>query len=160
MPVPPFIVELRRHVGHIPLWLIGATAVVLREDGEGPTRLLLVRRADTGEWAPVSGIVDPGEEPHVCAVREVHEETCVEVAVERLVWMSVTEMVTHRNGDQAQYLDHTFRCHWVAGEPTVGDDESLEARWWSVDDLPPIRDLYGDRIRCALANVPETRLGR
>ena len=31
MPIPEFIVDLRRHVGHAPLWLPGCTAVVLRE---------------------------------------------------------------------------------------------------------------------------------
>ncbi len=57
MPIPPFIVELRKHIGHAPLWLLGATAVVLDDED----RVLLVRRSDTGHWAAISGIVEPGE---------------------------------------------------------------------------------------------------
>ena len=52
MATPPYIAELRRHVGHAPLWLMGANVLVVR-DGE----VLLVRRSDTGEWAPIGGIV-------------------------------------------------------------------------------------------------------
>ena len=154
MPIPDFVVELRRHVGHAPLWLVGATAVVVH-DG----RLLLAQRADDGTWAPVTGIVDPGEEPHAAAVREVEEETCVRVRVERLAQVSATPLVTHVNGDQAYYLDHTFACTWVAGEPRVGDDESLAVGWFPLDDLPPMPSLVRERVAHALAGGP-TVLGR
>ena len=46
----------------------GVTAVVLNP---ARTRLLVVRRADDGRWTPVTGIVDPGEEPARAAEREV-----------------------------------------------------------------------------------------
>lgn len=63
-------------------------------------RVLLVKRADDGAWTPVAGIVDPGEQPHLAALREVLEETGVTAKLERLVWLTVTEMVTYENGDQ------------------------------------------------------------
>ena len=72
MPVPDFIIELREKVGHSMLWLSGATAVVLRSSNDGE-QVLLVRRADDGAWSPVAGIVDPGEDPHVTAIREAAE---------------------------------------------------------------------------------------
>lgn len=160
MPIPDFITTLRRHVGTDPLWLIGVTAVVLRPAAGGTEEVLLVHRADTREWAPVGGIVEPGEETHVSVVREVREETCVDVEVERLVWVSTTDLVTHINGDQAWYLDHTFRCRWVAGDPMVGDDEATEVSWWPTSALPSMRPVYADRIRVVLADEPGTRLGR
>lgn len=145
-------------MGHAPLWLTGVTAVVLR-DTEGRQEVLLVRRADTDEWSPVTGIVEPGQEVHEAAVREVEEEASVVAQVDRLVWVSTTDMVTHVNGDQAQYVDHTFRLRWVAGEPAVGDDENHEARWWPVDDLPTMRPHFGDRVQVALGDDPQVRLG-
>ena len=78
MPIPDFVRDLRRHVGTAELWLPGVTAVV-RRGGD----VLLVQRSDTGEWAPVTGIVDPGEDPGVAARRDVQEETGVEVTVDR-----------------------------------------------------------------------------
>lgn len=158
MPIPPFITALRSRIGHDLLWMPGITAVVLRE-GERGTQVLLVRRSDNGRWTPVTGIVDPGEHPHVTAEREVLEEACVVAEVERLVWVRATGVVTHVNGDLAQYLDHTFRCRWVSGEPRPGDDESSDTGWFDVDALPPMQQLFLDRIACALANEPDVRLG-
>src|SRR5688572_26698157 len=84
MPTPDFVLELRRSVGQAELWMPGVTAVVRRGD-----EVLLVLRADNGEWAPVGGIVEPGEEPAVCAAREVLEETGVVARVDRLASTSV-----------------------------------------------------------------------
>jgi 8-oxo-dGTP pyrophosphatase MutT (NUDIX family) len=69
MAIPPFIAELRSLVGTRPLWLSAAVAVVLDEED----RILLARRADTGAWALIGGIVDPGEQPADTAVRECYE---------------------------------------------------------------------------------------
>ena len=135
MPTPPFITELRRHIGHAPLWLIGTAAVVLR-DGAAGEEVLLVRRADTGEWSLVSGIVDPGEHPVETIAREAMEETGVGIEVERMLWMVVDEPITYPNGDQCQYLDHGFLARWREGEAHVGDEESTEVGWFPVDALP------------------------
>ncbi|WP_106848029.1 NUDIX domain-containing protein [Blastococcus sp. Marseille-P5729] len=158
MPIPEFIVELRKHVGQAPLWLTGVTAVVLRETNAGQ-EVLMIRRSDTDEWAPVTGIVEPGQEVADAAVREVLEEASVHAVVERLVWVSTSALVTHVNGDQAQYVDHTFRMRCLSGEPAPGDDESTDARWWSVATLPAMRPVFAERIAVVLADEPECRLG-
>ena len=152
MPIPDFVRDLRRHVGTAQLWLPGVTAVVRRG-----TELLLVRRADTGVWAPVTGIVDPGEDPGVAARREVLEETGVEVTVDRLAWVQALSTITHVNGDRAAYLDHTFSCTYVAGNAHVGDDESTDVRWFPADDLPAVGPSLAARIECVLADEPFTR---
>jgi 8-oxo-dGTP pyrophosphatase MutT (NUDIX family) len=97
MPIPEFIVELRRAVGTAPLWLAGVTAVTIRDD-----KVLLVKRSDNGAWTPVTGIVEPGENPADCAVREVREETGASAQAVRLAWVHVTRPAVHSNGDQAQ----------------------------------------------------------
>lgn len=158
MPIPPYVAHLRTMVGTALLWMPGVTAVVLR-DGPRGTEVLLVRRSDNGQWTPVTGIVDPGEEPHVAAVREVLEEASVVAEVERLAWVWATDVVTHANGDLGQYLDHTFRCRWVSGEARPGDDESTDAGWFALDALPEMAQTFLDRIACAVANEAEVRLG-
>jgi 8-oxo-dGTP pyrophosphatase MutT (NUDIX family) len=130
MPIPDFIVELREMVGHHHLWLPGVTAVVRRDD-----EILLVQRADNGAWTPVTGIPDPGEEPAVAAVREVHEETGVRARADRLASTQVHGPITHVNGDVATYLDLTFVCTWLSGEAHVADDESRQVAWVRHDDL-------------------------
>ena len=135
MATPEFITELRRHVGHAPLWLIGTSVVVLRESSAGP-EVLLVRRSDTGEWTLVSGIADPGEHPAYTITREAREEAEVAIEVERLLWLVVDEPTVYSNGDQCQYLHHGFLARWTGGEARVGDEESTEVGWFPVGALP------------------------
>lgn len=159
MPTPDFILELRKHVGHSLLWLPGTTAVVLRPGPRGE-QVLCVQRSDDGSWTPICGIVEPGEDPHLAAVREAQEEAGVEIEVERLVWMSPTGRVQYDNGDQNDYLDHTFRARWVSGEPAVGDDESVAVGWFDVDRLPsPMSQTQQWRIRIAVLNPDDVVLG-
>jgi ADP-ribose pyrophosphatase YjhB (NUDIX family) len=145
-PIPEFVRDLRRHVGRDHLWLPGITAVVRRGD-----EVLLVRRSDNGEWAPIGGIVEPREEAAACAVREVREETGVEVTVDRLASTSVMRDVRHPNGDVASYLDLTFACTWRAGEARVADDESTDVGWFGTGALPPMRDVLRERIAAAVS---------
>lgn len=155
MPTPDFILELRRHVGTAPLWLTGVTAVVLREN-----QVLLVRRADNGAWTPVTGIVDPGEEPAVAAAREVLEEADVVATAERLASVAVTEMVVYDNGDRTQYLDLTFRFAYVSGEAHPADGENTDARWFDLDDLPAMSERMASRITDALPERGEALFHR
>lgn len=154
MPVPPFIAHLRRHIGTAQLWLMGANVAVLR-DGE----VLLVRRADTGEWALISGIVDPGENPAETAAREALEEAGVRIEVERMLWLVVNEPLTYSNGDRCQYLDHGFRARWIGGEARVADDESTEVAWFPVGALPePRQPRLESMVRLALEDPRDVAL--
>ena len=152
MATPDFILALREKIGSDPLWLSGVTAVVVRGD-----EILLVRRADTGDWTPVTGIVDPGEEPAVAAAREVLEEADVHADVEHLAWVHVTDMITYANGDRSSYLDLVFRLRWVSGEPAPADGENTEARWFPRDALPELSLDMRQRIEVALSPAPEAR---
>lgn len=153
MPTPEFVLSLREKIGHDLLWLPAVTAVVLREDG----RVLLARRSDNGNWGLVSGIVEPGEEPAVTAVRECLEETGVVAVVEDLVAVSAGEPVQYPNGDRCQFLDHTFRCRWVSGEARVNDDESLEVGWYDPAGTPVLPPLQRARLDAALTHDGRAR---
>jgi 8-oxo-dGTP pyrophosphatase MutT (NUDIX family) len=99
-------------------------------------RVLLGRRSDNGHLTPVTGIVDPGEEPADAAVRETLEEAGVVCRVERLAWVHQIPRVTYDNGDQSDYLDLAFRCAWVSGEPYPADGEMTEVGWYELAALP------------------------
>ncbi|MEO6510597.1 MAG: NUDIX domain-containing protein [Nocardioides sp.] len=155
MPIPEFVLEMRRMIGHHPMWLPGVTAVVSR--GE---EILLVKRADNGAWTPITGIPEPGEEPAVAAVREALEETGVVVTADRLASTSTFPDVVHANGDRASYLDLTFACTYVSGEAHVADDESSDVRWYPVDALPEMSESMRQRIADALSGEQAARFVR
>ena len=144
MSIPDFVVELRKSIGNKPLWLSGTTAVIFRGN-----EILLIKRAEDGEWSPITGVIDPGEEPADTAIREAKEEAGVVVLVHRLCSIGATPTITYSNGDQARYIDHTFRCDWVSGEPRPDNEETTDARWFPVDGMPQMKPLYQERIEAA-----------
>lgn len=150
MPIPEFIVQLRKKIGHDPLWLPGVGAVVINDAGQ----VLLVRRADSGTWALVTGILEPGEEPAFGLVREVFEETGVQVEVERLLSAVTLGPVTYPNGDVCRFLQLDFRCRYLSGSARVNDDESLEVGWFDSGRLPELDAGHRQAIAAALA-APE-----
>ena len=112
--------------------------------------VLLVRRADDGRWTPVTGIVDPGEQPAAAAVREVAEESGVVAVAERLALVHALSPMTYPNGDRSQYLDHVFSCRWIGGEPWPADGENTDARFFDLDALPDVSATMRLRLDTAL----------
>ncbi|MFF6832163.1 NUDIX domain-containing protein [Streptomyces sp. NPDC012438] len=151
MATPDFIRTLRETAGHQLLFLPGVSAVVFDDRG----RVLLGRRSDNGRWAIIGGIVEPGEQPADCAVREVYEETAVRCEAERIVIVeTLRKPVVYPNGDRCQFMDVTFRCRAVGGEARVNDEESTEVGWFDLDDLPEMKRFSLLRIEKALADEP------
>ncbi|MGC5247316.1 NUDIX hydrolase [Gordonia sp. DT219] len=149
MPIPEFIRDLRVHVGHSPLWLSGVSGVVVDDAG----RVLLARRADTDEWAVISGVLEPGEEPAHAIIREIAEETGIDAQVVRLTSVDVTPLITYPNGDQTRYLDVCFLARYRGGRPHVADDENTDVGWFDPADLPqPLAETTRLRLAKALAD--------
>lgn len=159
MTTPPFILELREKVGSLPLWLSGVTAVVVRGD-----EVLIIKRSDNGRWAPVAGIIEPGEHPADTAEREVLEEAGIVAEVERIAGIDVSASVTYPNGDSAQYLTVVARLRWVSGDPHPVDGEATEALWVPVDRLgdldPALSEASVRRIGWALSDDPAAAFRR
>ncbi|MEV6816340.1 NUDIX domain-containing protein [Micromonospora sp. NPDC051296] len=145
MGVPEYILRMRKHVGHDLLWLPSVSAVVRNDAGE----LLLGQRADDGRWSVVSGCVEPGEQPASAVVREVLEETGLEVEPLRLS-SALSHPHTYPNGDRCEYLNLGFHCRLLGGEMRVNDDESLDVRWFPPGRLPDLDEHARLVIRHAL----------
>jgi ADP-ribose pyrophosphatase YjhB (NUDIX family) len=105
-----------------------AGAIVLDASG----RLLLVRRGRPpaqGRWSLPGGRVEPGETPAQAAVREVREETGLDVVVSRLVGS------VRRPGPAGSvYLIDDFACTVRGGVLRAGDDAD-DARWVTAAEL-------------------------
>lgn len=158
MPTPEFIVNLRRHIGHQPLWLLGCSTVVLRQV-DGSPQVLLGRRADNGSWTTIDGIVEPLEPPELAAVRECLEETELHVSIERMVMVGVTGPIHYPNGDVCAFVDHVFRAHCTSGTAGTGDGENSSVRWFELSALPEgITPVSRRRVDAAVVNAPDVVL--
>lgn len=101
-----------------------AVAVVIVREG----RVLVMRRAPTkdaapGLWETVSGRIEPDEQPLAAAVREVREESGLEV---RVVPRPVDAYTIRRGSVPMVVL--VYRADWVAGEVRRSDEH--EAHVW------------------------------
>jgi ADP-ribose pyrophosphatase YjhB (NUDIX family) len=95
-------------------------------------RLLLIQRGQApaaGSWSVPGGRCRPGESPADACVREVAEETALEVAVVRLAGQ--VERAAPGGG---VYVIDDFVCRVVGGDLSAGDD-AADARWVSRGEL-------------------------
>jgi mutator protein MutT len=134
MPASPYHQKLREHIGHEVIYSPGTAAIIWNEVGE----ILLQRRSDDGQWGLPGGACEPGEEPAEAVVREVFEETGLQVIPVSLVGIFGGQDGFHEypNGDQMMFLGMVFVCRLVGGALTLDEDETLELRYFPLDQLP------------------------
>jgi ADP-ribose pyrophosphatase YjhB (NUDIX family) len=129
----------------------GVAAVIFRDGA-----VLLQRRDDNGKWGLPGGGVEPGESVAVAIVREVREETGLEVEPVRLIGVysdpANHQIITYPDGNVIHYVSSVFECAIRGGTLECGC-ESLELGFFAPDALPddtlPISRI---RIHDALAH--------
>jgi ADP-ribose pyrophosphatase YjhB (NUDIX family) len=105
-----------------------AVGTIIRTEDD---RLALVRRAiepGYGLWVFPGGYVDRGEEITAAAVREAREESGLEVRIEQLV-----NIYSYPG---ASPIIVVYTAVVTGGELCSDEDECLEARWFTADDIP------------------------
>jgi ADP-ribose pyrophosphatase YjhB (NUDIX family) len=112
----------------------GVAAVVLDAG-----RVLLVRRTDNGLWGLPSGHVEPGETVADAAVREVLEETGLQVRVSRLIGIysdPASQVVAYPDGRVCHFVTASFACTVTGGCLRPDGVEALAARFFPFDEMP------------------------
>ncbi len=146
MGISPYIKHLREKIGNEMLLLSAVSALIVDEQN----RILLHRASDDGKWYTIGGAIDPGEEPADAVVREAREETGLEVRPVRVVAVQTGEPIVYPNGHEVQYVGISFLCRVMEGKLGISD-ESLELRYFAIDELPELRPDQLQRIRHALS---------
>ena len=112
-------------------------------------KILLQQRADSGFWGMPGGQVELGESVEQGVVREVYEETGLEVRVERLIGIysgpESYPFMRYPNGAIVHYVTHVFICDPIAGALRLSA-ESTNIGYFAADALPA-QTLLSHRIR-------------
>jgi ADP-ribose pyrophosphatase YjhB (NUDIX family) len=108
-------------------------AVVLKDD-----KILLVRERSDNRWSMPGGFADINYSPSEVAVKEVAEEAGLEVKVNRL--LAVVDTDRHNFPPlEFHYYKLIILCDLIGGE-LRGSDETEEARFFNLDDLPELSE--------------------
>jgi 8-oxo-dGTP diphosphatase len=84
-----------------------------------------------GTWTMPGGKLDFGEKLHDGALREVKEETGIDMKAFEVV--SITNDIVHDD----HFVTVGFKCTDFRGEPrTMEPDEIVEWKWFDMDSLP------------------------
>ncbi len=101
---------------------------IVEQPGE---RVVLIKRRNPPEgWALPGGFVDEGEPLHAACVREVREETGLEVDLSE-------QFFTYSDParDPRKHTLSTVYIGWAEGDPK-GSDDAAEARAFPINELP------------------------
>ncbi|MYR41295.1 NUDIX domain-containing protein [Streptomyces sp. SID5910] len=98
-------------------------------------RLLLITRDDIGVEAISGGMVDPGESALSALVRELREETSLDLADHRPVILGKGVVDDWRNTDNAWVASLSALYLLPAPVTAVAGDDAADVNWWPFGSL-------------------------
>ena len=128
---------------------VGVGAVVWKD-----SKVLLIRRANdpgAGTWSLPGGTQEIGETIRETAIREVREETSVEI--KNLRFLGAFDSIQHDEGGRVlyHYTLINYEAFWVSGDPKPGEAET-EARFIAVEGLTDL-DLMDPMLNIILQSA-------
>src|SRR5579859_6720427 len=99
----------------------GCCAVIFDESHE---RILLTRRSDNGRWCLPGGRTEPGECVEETCLREILEETGLNIQITKLVgvYSSPDFIVEYADGNRYQLIALSFAAEVIGGQLEVTDE--------------------------------------
>ena len=117
--------------------------------------VLLLKRADNGWWCLPGGRMNARESVSEACLREVAEETGLQVRIKRLVgiYTDPHRITAYDDGNCFHFVSFAFEIEPTAGEIRISA-ESTAYRYFSVDELSNIQLLepHREQIRHALTD--------
>jgi ADP-ribose pyrophosphatase YjhB (NUDIX family) len=101
-------------IGQAAKLMVGTAAIIFDAARQ---KVLLTRRSDNGRWCLPGGRLEPGESAEEGCVREVWEETGLQVMVRRLVgiYSSPHRVIEYGDGSRHQIVAFSFEAEVIGG---------------------------------------------
>ena len=131
---------------------VTADCVVIGQDDDGSRKVLLIRRGHEPYkdcWAFPGGFLNMDETLEECARRELKEETGLTATGEIVELKSFSTVDRDPRG-------RTITVAYLVEMPLTearGADDAAEARWFPLDELPPLAFDHDEIIKVALARI-------
>jgi 8-oxo-dGTP pyrophosphatase MutT (NUDIX family) len=135
-----YVGKLRSLVGHQKLITPSIRAIIMDQEG----RILYIKRKGDGYWALPAGGIELDESITQCLVREVREETRLEVVKATLIAMytGAEYSFANRYGDEYKGFELLFRVDEWTGTLVGETDETTNIGFFAIDDLPSFSPGY------------------
>jgi ADP-ribose pyrophosphatase YjhB (NUDIX family) len=127
--------KLRKVVGTQKLIVNTVRAILLDDEG----RALFIKRRGDNKWGMPAGVMELDESVFDAMKREVKEETELDVLQATLIAIyssPTTQTFTDRWGNEHHVIEYLFRVDEWAGTLVKETDESVDAEFYSLDNLP------------------------
>ena len=133
---------------------VGCSAVIFDKNRD---KILLTRREDNNQWCLPGGGMEPGESASEACIREVEEETGLQVEIKRLIGVYTTshELIMYRDGNKIQLVALCFEAEIVGGELRLSC-ETTEYGYFSYQEIQEldlllnhmqrIKDAYSEEM--------------
>ncbi len=144
MAISEHLKMLRQKIGNEILQIPSVAAVIRNSDG----KILFVKNAEDGIWGLPAGAIDLGETPVEAVIREVGEETGLDVEPLELIGVFGGEKFRHiyPNGDKVEYFVVVFKCKIKGDELAAQDGEVSELKYFGAEEIPELILPYPKEI--------------
>jgi len=131
---------LREKVGSELIFMPSVAAIIRNEAGE----ILFQNKGNGEKWSLPAGAIEPGEAPAEGVVREVWEETGLQVVPKILlgVFGGKDFRYQYPNGHKVEYNVFLFECAIQGGELNPMDSETAELRYFKAKEMPELALPY------------------
>ncbi|MBM7662802.1 ADP-ribose pyrophosphatase YjhB (NUDIX family) [Bacillus mesophilus] len=129
-----YIGNLRSSVGSQKLIVPSIRAII--EDNEG--KILFIERLGEGKWSMPAGSIELNETIYDCLVREVKEETGLEVLSAKAIAIYSNPKFSTKNkfGDEYQLFELLFCIEEWTGSLKQNTEETSSAQFFKQDEIP------------------------
>ena len=129
---------------------VGCSATIFDSKRE---KVLLTQRTDNGRWCLPGGMMESGESASEACIREVWEETGLNVRVTRLigVYSNPDQLVVYADGNKAFFVVLSFEAEIISGELGLSN-ETTAFGYYSLEEMEslPMHGEHKQRVEDAL----------